>query len=73
MAIKVEAYVDNVYTYYLWSEVAMDRAMDAPESSCRALFIGIDFCESSCVQLSVLTGVLQGSLLKKQSSNTRVQ
>ena len=48
---------------------AVTVAMDASESSRRALFIGISFCESSRVQLSESTGVLQGSLLKKESSN----
>ena len=48
-------------------------AMDASESSRRALFIGISFRDSSRVQLSESTGVLQGSLLKKESSNTSAQ
>ena len=47
--------------------------MNALESLHGALFIGIDFHESSCVQLSELTGMLQGSLLKKESSNTSAQ
>ena len=54
---------------------AVTVAMDALESL--ALFIGISFrlgfCESSHVQLSKFTGVLQGSLLKKESSNTSAQ
>ena len=49
---------------------AVTVAMDA---SRRALFIGISFRKSSRVQLSELTGVLQGSLLKKESSNTSAQ
>ena len=48
-------------------------AMDALESSCRVLFIGINFCEFSHIQLSELTGALQGSLLKKESSNKSAQ
>ena len=38
------------------------------ESSRMALTIGIDFCAGAHVQLSELTGVLRGSLLKKESS-----
>ena len=44
-------------------EVAMDL-----ESSRMALTIGIDFRAGAHVQLSELTGVLRGSLLKKESS-----
>ena len=51
--------------------------MDASESLCRALYIEISFrpgfLESSCVQSSELTSVLQGSFLKKESSNTSAQ
>ena len=58
---------------FLNMAIEVGVAMDALESSRGALFIGIDFCESSRVQLSELTGVLQGSLLKKESSNASAQ
>ena len=52
----------------------VEVAMNALESLDGALFIEVDFCsdfrESSCFQLSELTGVLQGSFLKKESNNT---
>ena len=38
------------------------------KSSHMALSIGIDFCAGAHVQLSELTGVLRGSLLKKESN-----
>ena len=53
--------------------IEVEVAMDAPESLRRALFIGIDFRESSRVQLSQLTSMLQGSLLRKESTNTSAQ
>ena len=65
-------------------EVSVEVAIDAPQSSCRAFIIGIYFhldfracahvlMKSSRVQLSELTGVLLGSLLKRESSNTCAQ